>query len=369
LVNQVYAVRDGTDPFAPVDELAVGGVDAYRRHAVDQPAWSAGIGKLDPEVSALFDPDTDAMRHLEGVCRENGDDPTLYDSFDALVDAARFDAAVVASPNFAHCEHAGTLLERGVDTFCEKPIGLTLAEHDLLIEADDCSDALFYIGFNLRTHPVYAKIADLVAKGSIGNLGMVTSHNVRRPFPPGFRYDAKQSGGTLLEKNCHDFDLYNWYIEADPVRTAAFGGQRVLSEGTDTLDHATVIAEYENGAKATLELSMFSPFTQERHRRYFLRGEDGVLRTPDEADAIDVYDRTTASRIRTRAHVDSDDAVHGGADYRQTVRFLQCLEGESTRPASPVDAKKAAAIAIGAQQSIDENCVYRIGDDYDVEPV
>lgn len=368
LLQQVYAVRNREYQFAADDGWSIVGEAAYEKYARDAPAWTDGIADLEPEVTAVFDPDESALERIDRFCADEGDDPARFDTFDALAAAGSFDAAIVASPNFAHVAQATALLDRGIDTFCEKPIGLTLEEHDLLVEADDRSDALFYVGFNLRAHPLYTKIAELVSDGAIGDLGMITSHNVRVPFPPGFRYSARRSGGTLLEKNCHDFDLYNWYAGADPVRVAAIGGQRVLSQDTDALDHATVVVEYDDGVKATLELSLFSPFTQRRHRSYFLRGDDGLIRTPEEAGALDVYDRTTASRIQTRAHVaDREGAVHGGADYRQMIRFLRCLRGEATRPASPTDAKKAAAIAVAAQESIEHGPFYRIDDDYDVE--
>lgn len=367
LVRQVYTVRDREYPFPEAGGSSIVGEEAYRQYAADVPEWAEGIADLDPEITDVFDPDGSARERLAATCAGYGDELTPHETFDELVEEGTYDAVVLASPNFAHLEQATELLERGIDFFCEKPIGVTLAEHDQLIDADDRSDALFYVGFNLRVHPVYSKIAELIHDGTIGELGMLSSHNVRVPFPDGFRYSAEQSGGTILEKNCHDFDLYNWYADGEPERVAAIGGQRVLSEGTDILDHATVIVQYDNGVKGTMELSLFSPFTQPRHRTYFVRGDGGIVRTPTETDAIDVFDRTTANRIRTRAHACDDGGdVHGGADYRQMIRFLRCLNGEATRPASPTDAKKAAAIAIGAQESIRNGPFYRIDENYDV---
>lgn len=368
LVREIYTVRDRDYPFSADDEWSIVGEEAYARYGSDVPEWAESISHLQPTVSDVFDPDESACSRLAALCGERGETPAVHATFDSLVEEGSYDAIVLASPNFAHLEQATTLLERGIDFFCEKPIGVTLAEHNRLIEADDESDSLFFVGFNLRSHPVYRRINELIHAGAIGDLGMLSSHNVRVPFPEGFRYDAGRSGGTILEKNCHDFDLYNWYADADPIRVAAIGGQRVLSEGTDALDHATVIVQYENGVKATMELSLFSPFTQPRHRTYFVRGDEGIMRTPDESGAIDIFTRTTSNRIRTRAHeADGEDGAHGGADYRQMIRFLRCLHGEESRPASPTDAKKAAAVAVAAQESIRNGPFYRIDGEYDVE--
>jgi myo-inositol 2-dehydrogenase / D-chiro-inositol 1-dehydrogenase len=366
LVTELYRIRDRAYPLSDA-ERGIVSEEVYETYAAATPEWVRGIGHLEPAITDLFDPDETAMERVTSLCESRGDAPTRHGSFEALVAEGTYDAVILASPNFAHVEQATTLLDREIDCFCEKPIALTPAEHDLLIEADGRTDSLFYVGFNLRTHPVYGRIAELIHEGTIGELGMLSSHNVRVPFPEGFRYSTERSGGTILEKNCHDFDLYNWYVDADPKRVAAIGGQRVLSEGTDALDHATVIVQYENGVKATMELSLFSPFTQQRHRSYFLRGTDGIVRTPSESGAIDVFKRTTSNRIRTRAHANDGKGAHGGADYRQMIRFLRCLEGKATRPATPLDAKKASAVAIAAQQSIRNGPFYRINQDYDVE--
>lgn len=369
LVGEIYAIRDRDYPVSADDEWSIVGEEAYERYAVDVPEWAESIARLEPTVSDVFDPDGSARDRLASLCAEQGDDPARHATFDSLLAEGSYDAVVLASPNFAHVEQATALLDREIDFFCEKPIGVTLKEHDRLIAADKASESLFFVGFNLRSHPVYGRIADLIREGAIGELGMLSSHNVRVPFPEGFRYDAERSGGTILEKNCHDFDLYNWYADADPVRVAGIGGQRVLSEGTDAIDHATVIVEYGSGVKATMELSLSSPFTQPRHRTYFVRGNQGIIRTPDESGAIDVFTRTDSTRIRTRAHEASGESGgHGGADYRQMIRFLRCLRGEADRPASPTDAKKAAAVAVAAQESIREGPFYRIDGDYDVRP-
>lgn len=369
LLEQIYRIRDRRYPYDPAGNWSIVGEDSYQKYSDELLKWAERIEDIQPEVVAIFDPNVKARQRLGEFCREHGDDPDSNESFERLLTDASFDTAIIASPNHAHVEQALALLDHDINTFCEKPIGVTLDEHDKLIQADDRSDTLFYIGFNLRVHPVYARIAELIKNNEIGDLGMITSHNVRVPFPTGFRYSEDRSGGTLLEKNCHDFDLYNWYIDAHPVRVAAIGGQRIFSKGTDVLDHASVLVEYKNGVKATLELSLFSPFTQQRNRSYFLRGSEGTIRTPDVPDELEIFKRTTKKCISVRAHRrNAAEGGHGGADYRQMMRFFRYLEGEATRPATTVDAKKAAAIAVAAQESIKHDRFYSIDTDYQVKP-
>lgn len=335
----------------------------YHEYAARQPDWTEDISELQPIVTAIFDPDEEARRSAQTVCRNHDDDPTLYGSFDALYEDREYDTVIVASPNHTHVDAVLSFLERGVNVFSEKPLATTLADHDRLIEADERSESLFYIGFNMRHSPLYRRLRDLIHDGAVGRLGMITAHEVRTPFPPGHYYSREESGGSLLEKVCHDFDMFNWIIEADPVKVAAFGGQHVFSENTDVLDHATVIIRYDNGVKATLELCLHAPFGQSRDRVYSVRGSDGIIRTPDESATWELFTRNTHDRFTA---LDTSGG-HGGADVSQMKSFLHCLYGEEERSATPTDAKKAAAIALGAQTAIDEDAVVNIDSAYDIQ--
>jgi predicted dehydrogenase len=215
----------------------------------------------------------------------------------------------------------------------------------------------------MRHAPLYARIAAPLADDRIGRLGMLSAHEVRVPFPRGHYYRQAESGGTLLEKDCHDFDIFNWYADADPVRVAAFGGQRVLDRDPDVLDHATVVVEYENGVKGTLELCLYAPFSQPTDRRYELRGTEGLVRSGADPGRLDVFDREGHDTLRVG---DTDDE-HGGADFRMWLDVLRTLAGESEPPATATDAKRAAAVAIGAERAIRENRVVEIDRHYDLQ--
>lgn len=335
----------------------------YHEYAANQPDWTEDISDLQAAVTAVFDPDEEARRSAQAVCHDHGDDPTLYDSFDALAESREYDTVIIASPNHTHADAVLPFLERGSNVFCEKPLATTLADHDRLIKADEQSDSLFYIGFNMRHSPLYRRLRTLVHEGAVGQLGMITAHEVRMPFPPGHYYSREESGGSLLEKVCHDFDVFNWIIEADPIKVAAFGGQHVFSENTDVLDHATVIIRYDNGVKATLELCLHAPFGQTRDRVYSVRGSEGIIRTPDEPATWELFTRNTHDRFS----VLDTSGGHGGADVSQIKNFLHCIRGEDSRSATPTDAKKAAAIAFGAQTAIDEDTVVTIDSAYDLQ--
>lgn len=334
----------------------------YHDYASEAPDWTRDISHLDATVTAVCDPSETARRRTSELCREHGDDPALYESFESFRAADDYDTVVVASPNRTHVQVVVPLLEDGLDVVCEKPLATTLEDHDRIIDAAARSEGLLYVGFNLRHAPKYARLADIITSGRIGRLGMLSAHEVRVPFPWGHYYAQDESGGTLLEKDCHDFDFFNWVVDAAPVRVAAFGGQQVLDSGTDVVDHATVIVEYDNGVKGTLELCLYAPFSQPGDRTYAARGTDGLVRSGSEPGTLEVFDRNTRDTLR----VLEKETEHGGADYLMWVDILGVLAGEGEPPATAMDAKKAAAVAIGAERSIREGRIFEIDENYDL---
>lgn len=332
--------------------------DAYASHAASPPEWVSDVGALSPRITAVVDPDADERAETVRLLGRGGDDPATFESLDACLAETSVDAAVVASPNHTHVEIVESLFDAGVDVLCEKPLGTTLDQHERLIAATDAFDGTFYPAFNLRMSPFYRRIRRLLREGAVGDLGMVSCREVRQPLVDGFRYRSESSGGPLLEKNVHDFDLFNWYTRARPRRVHATGGQHVLQTDTDIEDQAVVTVEYDDGTLATLELCLYAPWDQ-RSRTYELRGSEGLLRSPEEALTLDRYHYGGTDRV----HVNTEGS-HAGGDFVQTWRFLRCLTGDAEPPGTPREAKAAAAVAIAAQRSIATGHPYRIDDRY-----
>src|SRR5204862_4758538 len=100
--------------------------------------------------------------------------------------------------------------------------------------------------------------------GEIGTPRMVWTRESRGPFQKKSQdwiQDARRSGGMLVDKNCHHFDLMNWWVNSKPKRVAAFGGNavnRVIEGGDQVNDHSTVNFEYENGVRGTLQICLFA---------------------------------------------------------------------------------------------------------------
>lgn len=353
LMSHLYTIRDQEYFLCDrEDEWPHGFYDEY---AGMRPEWVDDVSDLDPSVTAIMNPGSESRETAYELCRDHGDDPELYESLDAFLEGGQFDTAVVASPNDRHIEAVIPLLENDVDLLCEKPLATTLEDHDEMIAADRESDAIFYVGFQRRVAPYYRTIKELIADGAVGDVGMMNHVEVRDPFQSssgGFRFSQEQSGGALLEKNSHDFDLFNWYADADPVRVSAFGGQHVFTENTDIVDQATVNVHYDDGTIGSLELCLYNGvghvdvYDVHTRKTSEYRGTDGVVLAPDKPDVIEVQQRGETNSITVSA-----EGSHGG-DIFQMRRFLRCLAGDAEPPATAVAAKKAAAVSFAAERSI-----------------
>src|SRR2546423_1479412 len=125
-------------------------------------------------------------------------------------------------------------------------------------------DLVVLIHHELRYSKYFGKIKELVDGVEIGEVQLVWCKEFRGPFLKkvgDWIQDERLSGGTLVDKNCHHFDLMNWWVGARPKRVCGFGGNdvvHVVKNQYEVIDHASVSFEYENGVRGTLDLCMFA---------------------------------------------------------------------------------------------------------------
>jgi len=195
------------------------------------------------------------------------------------------DAIFVSTPNFTHAKLAEEIISAGKHLFLEKPCGITRNECLRVLDAASRSDGILMLGHELRYSPFFQKIKELVERGEIGKARMVWTREFRGPFQKKsgeWIQDARLSGGCLVDKNCHHFDLMNWWVGARPQRVSAFGGcavNRVIEGKHQVQDHATVSYEYENGARGTLQLCMFALDFPSEDLEMGIIGDGGMLVT------------------------------------------------------------------------------------------
>lgn len=216
-----------------------------------------------------------------------GGEAKPFTSHTDLLASKLCDAVIIATPNYTHKQIAVDALKAGCHVLCEKPMATTLDDAREIVDAVRSSKKVFSVGLQFRHASIYRKVRDLVAARAIGDLKYVWAEEFRGDWARLFadpqenarrnwRYDQKLSGGTLLEKNCHDFDILGWVIGGKPVRVTASGGNSVFRD-RETIDHATVTVDYENAVQLTLGVCMFAKVG--RHQTTLV-GTNGMIEFP-----------------------------------------------------------------------------------------
>ena len=232
----------------------------------------------DAHVSAVADSHPPSRDGALACLRELGVDAgvTLMSDYRELLASPDVDAIVICTPNDHHIEVLRDAFRTGKHCLVEKPLCTEvahLAEAEALAEqalaearAAQRAEPCLWCGMEYRFMPTISRMIRDADAGVIGELRMLTIREHRFPFlrkVGDWNRHTSRTGGTLVEKCCHHFDLMRRILRAEPVRIIASGGQDVnhLSETyggrrSDILDNAYVIIDFDNGARAMLDLCM-----------------------------------------------------------------------------------------------------------------
>jgi myo-inositol 2-dehydrogenase / D-chiro-inositol 1-dehydrogenase len=325
------------------------------------------IVHLDDAVVAAI-ADTDASSRDAGA-RAAGGDVLVFDDHRRMLDAADLDAVVIVTPNHTHVDVLGDVLERDdLHVLVEKPLCTTVADCRRVVDAAARTPGrIAWMGLEYRYMPPTTALLGEVRSGTVGRVRMVAIREHRFPFlmkVGNWNRFNRNTGGTLVEKCCHFFDLMNLVVGTRPVRVYASGAQdvnhldeRYDGEVPDILDNAFVVVDYDGGARAMLDLCMFAEATTNEQELVVV------------GDAGKVEALVTEGRLRTGRRADGWLAVrerpvlaegikhqglHHGASYLEHVDFARCIREGGAPAVTLEDGLWAVAIGEAAHRSIDE---------------
>jgi predicted dehydrogenase len=212
--------------------------------------------------------------------------PAVFRDHRELLASGLCDAVVIATPNFTHAAILRDALETDLHILVEKPLVTRIADGLDLVQRAQGRKGIVWVAQEYRYMPPVAEMIRMVHAGAAGRLHQVAIREHREPFYPKVgdwnRFSAN-TGGTLVEKCCHYFNLMDHILREKPLRVFASGGQRVNHlderyEGRtpDILDSAFVIVEYPSGARASLDLCMFAENSVD-NEHITVVGEDAKL--------------------------------------------------------------------------------------------
>jgi myo-inositol 2-dehydrogenase / D-chiro-inositol 1-dehydrogenase len=275
---------------------------------------------------------------------------TVAASPEAAMDGA--DAVVIAASTDAHAALVRAAVDRGVPTFCEKPLALDLGATRDLVDHVEARDGVVQVGFQRRFDPGYREAKQALDSGALGTLYLIRliAHD-HEPPPDAY---IPTSGGLFRDSSIHDFDALRWFTGAEAVEVYALGAVRGFK----------VFARYEDvdTAVATIQMSdgTLACLSQTRHDA---RGYDIRMEAVGSADSVAIgLDRRTPIRScepnasamfpgpAWQGFLERFEAAYGA----ELESFLRLARGEVDNPCTARDGLEAMRIAVAATRSRQE---------------
>jgi predicted dehydrogenase len=286
------------------------------------------------------------------------------------------DRVIITSPDWTHADHIVAALTAGADVVVEKPLTTTADGVRRITDAAQRSGRAVTMTFNYRYSPRNSALKEVVASGEIGEVTSVhfewvldTAHGA--DYFRRWHRDKEQSGGLLIHKASHHFDLVNWWLDDQPTRVFASGGLRFYGA-----DNAARRGLGPRPARGSDDSPLRDAFSLDLREDPALRGlyfeqeaHDGYLRDRDVFDAgitiednlslVVDYARGASMSYALNAHSPWEGytvAINGtrGRAELSVVERGEVLLGASGRPTAIVDpsarpdgVERAAARSVG----------------------
>jgi myo-inositol 2-dehydrogenase/D-chiro-inositol 1-dehydrogenase len=282
----------------------------------------------------------------EAVAAKHG--ATAVGSVEELL-ACGVDGVVVAAATPAHAELTLASVERGIPTFCEKPIASTAVESARVAEVILKSGVPVQVGYQRRFDAAFAAAKAAVDAGTLGILHTVRSTTMD-PAPPPMDY-IKGSGGIFRDCAVHDFDILNWITGQRAIEVYATGtvqGDPLFTEYGD-VDTAAVVVRFDGGALGVVS-----------NARYNARGYDCRLEIHGFDDSVAAgWDQGAPVRNMDPHNEFPTGPAHNffmdrftEAFRTELAGFVEVAKGGPVRGATVADAVEVAWLAEAATESL-----------------
>ncbi|MFH1746325.1 MAG: Gfo/Idh/MocA family oxidoreductase [Planctomycetota bacterium] len=252
---------------------------------------------------------------------------TTYEDYREMLDKEQnLDAVIVATPDWAHAEHAIACLKAGRHVYCEKEMANTIESAKQMVLAARETGNLLQIGHQRRSNPWYFHALKLIEKDKI--LGRITHCNgqwnraqlFELGFPKGreldddtlkkygyasmdefrnWRWYRKFSGGPMADLGSHQIDVFNWFLGTRPKTVLASGGLDFYTEQKDRDWYDNVLTIYEYDTPAGPVRAFYQILNTTSHGGFFetFMGNEGSL-TVSEVPEKNLMFREKAAKRR-----------------------------------------------------------------------
>ncbi|MCK5845649.1 MAG: Gfo/Idh/MocA family oxidoreductase [Victivallales bacterium] len=266
------------------------------------------------EIVALCDVNQTRMDYANKMIREMGgvDVPTYKaNAFDAMITEKKPDTVIVTSIDRTHHTYITRAMRRGCDAISEKPMTIDDNKCQEILDTIKETGKELRVTFNYRYTPPATKLRELIMDGAIGNPTSVhfewllnTSHGT--DYYRRWHRDKRNSGGLMVHKATHHFDLVNFWLDSSPKTVFGMGDLKFYGKanaearGDNTRYYRGTNDPNVDGCPFALDMN-----SNENLRELYLNAEkeDGYLRDQSVfGDGISIED-TMGVMVRYKNNV------------------------------------------------------------------
>ncbi|MGA8271660.1 MAG: Gfo/Idh/MocA family oxidoreductase [Candidatus Sulfotelmatobacter sp.] len=297
------------------------------------------------QISAIYGVNAEK---IDALCREHGGKP--YQDFDAFLNHRPMDLVVIGSPSGLHAEHGVAAAQHGLHVLTEKPIEISTARADALIEATDKAGVKLGVIFQDRSKPGIRQLKQWLQNGVIGKPLLVDAR-VKWYRPQEYYANSRwrgtldlDGGGALINQAVHTVDLLLWLM-GDVLRVQARRATALHSiEGEDT---AVAILDFVNGAIGSFQATTAA--YPGYPRRLEITGSEGtVILENDQIIAADLRNPPAGitATITPDANQRASSPVVSDFSGHQFVLedFLRAIEHNTTPMCDGGEGRKSIAL-------------------------
>ena len=325
--------------------------------------------------------------------------PREFEDGNELLNETSYDALIIGSYNNTHAEFAINALDSGTSILLEKPVATTIGQCRMLWEKySSCDHPKVFVGFVLRYSPFYQRVRDLIRGGAVGQLLAIDadenlSQSITSGFYRGWRRDDQLSGGFMVEKCSHDFDIFHMLTEKRVTRVFSMAQRThfidrprqeqhrrfdpqiirnlaldygdiytkqifedtpdisIYGAASDVPDHQAVMLEYEDGTLVNFMACHGQPRVTRRLRVF---GSNGSLEGDIDRGTL-LHDIPYEDRLgahTTTYEIAHDESGHHGADRVINDAFWASASGaDSSNLAGIREGIEAVLVGLAVEES------------------
>ncbi len=260
------------------------------------------------------------QRYVSGRLRVYGHEHTAYVDIHEMLakEKGRLDAAIVATPDFWHAEHATACLKAGLHVYCEKEMSTNVADARRIVLTAREAGKLLQVGHQRRSNPRYRfSYQKLIREAAL--LGRITTVNgqwnrsrqdllsmpAKYNIPPAtlekygyrsmeqflnWRWYRGLGGGPIVDLGSHQIDIFNWFLGTRPAGVVASGGTDYYSKDTHEW-HDTVMAIYDYPTASGTVRAFYQTITTNGFGGYYelFMGDQGALEISESGARAKVF--------------------------------------------------------------------------------